>query len=219
MGDFKMILKINNLVKKFKNEEVIKSLSYDFKSGNIYGIVGRNGSGKSVLLKVIAGLYKQDSGDVLFDGINYNDGNNFPKNIGIAIEEPAFINDLTGYENLKLLASIQNKIGKDGILDSLTIVNLVNDKDKLYKKYSLGMKQKLSLAQAFMEKPNILLLDEPFNGIERVSVEKIKAYLRELKKQNKLIIITTHIKDDLIDLCDILLEINEGVLKEYDNKK
>ena len=210
-----MRVKVNNLIKNFKNESVLNDINYEFVSGNIYGILGRNGSGKSVLLKIISGLYKQDQGKVLYDEINYNDGNDFPKDVGISIEDPSFLNDLTGYENLELLASIQNKIGKDDINKVLDIVNLTEEKDKKYKKYSLGMKQKLSLAQAFMEKPKVLLLDEPFNGIDRVSVDKIKSYLLSLKKEDVLIIITTHIKDDITGLCDIMLEIEEGKLKNY----
>lgn len=210
-----MILKINGLVKNFKNDQVLNDINYEFASGSIYGILGRNGSGKSVLLKIISGLYKQDQGKVLYDEINYNDGNDFPKDVGISIEDPSFLNDLTGYENLELLASIQNKIGKDEINKILDIVNLTEEKDKKYKKYSLGMKQKLSLAQAFMEKPKVILLDEPFNGIDRVSVDKIKSYLLTLKKEDVLIIITTHIKDDITGLCDVMLELEAGKLKYY----
>lgn len=210
-----MIVKVNNLVKNFKNESVLNGINYEFVSGNIYGILGRNGSGKSVLLKIISGLYKQDDGLVLYDEVNYQDGNDFPKDVGISIEDPSFLNDLTGYENLELLASIQNKISKEDINKVLDIVNLTEEKDKKYKKYSLGMKQKLSLAQAFMEKPKVILLDEPFNGIDRVSVDKIKSYLLDLKKEDVLIIITTHIKDDIIGLCDIILELEDGKIKDY----
>lgn len=214
-----MILKINGLVKNFKNESVLNDINYEFVSGNIYGILGRNGSGKSVLLKIISGLYKQDQGKVLFDEINYNDSNDFPKDVGISIEDPSFLNDLTGFDNLELLASIQNKIGKDDINKILDIANLTEEKDKKYKKYSLGMKQKLSLAQAFMENPKVILLDEPFNGIDRISVDKIKNYLIDLKKKDVLIIITTHIKDDIAGLCDVLLELEDGKIKNYECSK
>ena len=135
------------------------------------------------MLKIISGLYKQDQGKVLFDEINYNDSNVFPRDVGISIEGPSFLNNLTGFDNLELLASIQNKIGKEDINKILDIVNLTEEKDKKYKKYSLGMKQKLSLAQAFMKNPKVILLDEPFNGIDRISVDKIKNYLIDLKKK------------------------------------
>ena len=151
----------------------------------------------------------------MYDEIDYNVGNGFPRDVGISIEDPSFLNNLTGFDNLELLASIQNKIGKDDINKILNIVNLTEEKDKKYKKYSLGMKQKLSLAQAFMENPKVILLDEPFNGIDRISVDKIKNYLIDLKKKDVLIIITTHIKDDIAGLCDVLLELEDGKLKDY----
>ena len=192
---------------------------YKFVSGNIYGILGRNGFGKSVLLKIISGLCKQEQGKVSYDEIDYNVGNVFPRDVGISIEDPSFLNNLTGFDNLELLASIQNKIGKDDINKILNIANLTEEKDKKYKKYSLGMKQKLSLAQAFMENPKVILLDELFNGIDRVSVDKIKSYLLVLKKEDVLIIITIHIKDDIVGLCDVLLELEDGKLKNYEGSK
>lgn len=155
----------------------------------------------------------------MYDEIDYNDGNDFPRDVGISIEDPSFLNNLTGFDNLELLASIQNKIGKEDINEILNIVNLTEEKDKKYKKYSLGMKQKLSLAQAFMKNPKVILLDEPFNGIDRVSVDKIKSYLLVLKKEDVLIIITIHIKDDIVGLCDVLLELEDGKLKNYEGSK
>ena len=175
-----MKIKIKDLSKKFNNDVVFSNLNIEFESGKIYGIVGRNGSGKSVLLKMIVGLYLEDSGEILFNNINYNKEKKFPENVGIVIESPAFISDLTGFDNLKLLASLQKKVNDEEILNTMRIVNLEQDKDKKYGKYSLGMKQKLSLAQAFMENPNIILLDEPFNGIDRQSVVKIKDYLKKM---------------------------------------
>jgi len=207
-----MKLKIENVTKTFKNEVVLSNVNYEFTSGRIYAIIGRNGSGKSVLMKMIAGLYLQDDGNILFDNINYNLKKEFPKNIGIVIEHPTFISDLTGFENLKLLSQIQNKITDKEILEALEIVNLSSEKDKKFSKFSLGMKQKLSIAQAIMEKPDVLLLDEPFNGIDRGSVTKIKEYLVKLKKENKLILIATHIREDIEDIKDITLYLEEGKL-------
>lgn len=155
----------------------------------------------------------------MYDEIDYNVGNGFTRDVGISIEDPSFLNNLTGFDNLELLASIQNKIGKDDINKILNIVNLTNEKDNKYKKYSLEMKQKLSLAQAFMKNPKVILLDEPFNGIDRVSVDKIKSYLLVLKKEDVLIIITIHIKDDIVGLCDVLLELKDGKLKNYEGSK
>ena len=209
-----MEIKLENVSKRFKNENVLKGISYSFESGKIYSIVGRNGSGKSVLLKIIAGLYLQDKGNVLFDNKNYNMINEIPDNLGIVIEQPSFINDLTGLENLKLLASIRNVATERDIVESLEIVNLKDDMNKKYSKYPLGMRQKLSIAQAIMEHQKVILLDEPFNGIDRQSVVAIKEYLKRVKNEDKLIIITTHIMDDVVDLSDVMLYIEDGMLNE-----
>lgn len=211
-----MEIKLENVSKRFKNENVLNGISYSFESGKIYSIVGRNGSGKSVLLKIIAGLYLQDKGNVLFDNKNYNMINEIPNNLGIVIEQPSFINDLTGLENLKLLASIRNVATERDIVESLEIVNLKDDMNKKYSKYSLGMRQKLSIAQAIMEHQKVILLDEPFNGIDRQSVVAIKEYLKRVKNEDKLIIITTHIMDDVVDLSDVMLNIEDGMLNEKD---
>ena len=211
-----MEIKLENVSKRFKNENVLNGISYSFESGKIYPIVGRNGSGKSVLLKIIAGLYLQDKGKVLFDNKNYNMINEIPDNLGIVIEQPSFINDLTGLENLKLLASIRNVATERDIVESLEIVNLKDDMNKKYSKYSLGMRQKLSIAQAIMEHQKVILLDEPFNGIDRQSVVAIKEYLKKVKNEDKLIIITTHIMDDVVDLSDVMLYIEDGMLNEKD---
>lgn len=211
-----MEIKLENISKRFKNENVLNGISYSFESGKIYSIVGRNGSGKSVLLKIIAGLYLQDKGNVLFDNKNYNMINEIPDNLGIVIEQPSFINDLTGLENLKLLASIRNVATERDIVESLEIVNLKDDMNKKYSKYSLGMRQKLSIAQAIMEQQKVILLDEPFNGIDRQSVVAIKEYLKKAKNEDKLIIITTHIMDDVVDLSDVMLYIEDGMLNEKD---
>ena len=211
-----MEIKLENVSKRFKNENVLNGISYSFESGKIYSIVGRNGSGKSVLLKIIAGLYLQDKGNVLFDNKNYNMINEIPDNLGIVIEQPSFINDLTGLENLKLLASIRNVATERDIVESLEIVNLKDDMNKKYSKYSLGMRQKLSIAQAIMEHQKVILLDEPFNGIDRQSVVAIKEDLKKVKNEDKLIIITTHIMDDVVDLSDVMLYIEDGMLNEKD---
>ena len=213
-----MKIELKNISKSFKKEKVLDNISYIFNEKRIYGIVGANGSGKSVLLKVLAGLYKASRGEVLFDGKNYQQEKIFPHFIGAAIEYPGFINDLTGWENLLLLAGIKKIIGKEEINEILEVVGLSKDKDKKYGTYSLGMRQKLSLAQALMEKPLVILLDEPFNGIDRASVKKIKEYLVLQKEEEKaLIIITTHIKDDLEDLVDEKLYLEDGKLYEEES--
>ena len=208
-----MKIEFKNVSKKFDKTVVIKNTNIIFNSGNIYGLYGRNGSGKSVLMKMIGGFYIPTTGEILYDNVNLNLKNEYPDSLRAVIEKPTFFPDLTGYENLKILAEIQNKISNREILESLEIVNLLDEKDKKYSKYSIGMKQKLSIAQAIMENPKILILDEPFNGIEDKTVKKIINYLKELKKEDKLIIFSTHIKEDLNELADIVYNIDDGIIK------
>lgn len=210
-----MKIEFKNVNKSFKKVEILKNINLEFTSGNIYGIYGRNGSGKSVFLKMIAGFMIPTNGEILFDNKNLNLKQEFPKNLRALIENPSFFPNLTGFENLKLLSKIQNKIGDEEILNALDIVNLTEEKDKKYSKYSLGMKQKLGIAQAIMEDPEILILDEPFNGIEEKTVKKLIKYLKEIKK-DKIIIISTHIKEDLLDLSDKTLCFDNKEIKERD---
>ena len=214
-----MKFEIKNLTKKFKDVTIIDDVSITFNSGKIYGIVGRNGSGKSVFLKILCSFYNPTSGTILQDGFDYISNNSFPKNTRALIEKPDFVSELSGYENLKLLASIENKIGDEEIEKVLKDVNLYEEKDKKYHKYSLGMKQKLGIAQVLIENPDVLILDEAFNGIEESSVKKIKKILIEEKKKGKLIIITSHIKEDIMELSDEIYEFNEGKLKKKNDKK
>lgn len=209
-----MKIEVKNLEKKFKNNTILSDVNLEFTSGHIYGLAGRNGSGKSVFLKILCGLYKPTLGIVLFNGKNYHLDNMFVPNLRALIEKPSFFPDLTGYENLELLAKIQNKISSNEILSSLKRVNLIEEKDKLYKEYSLGMKQKLGIAQVIMENPDILILDEPFNGIEEETVKKISNYLLELKHLGKLIIISSHIKEDLNYLCDEIYYFDNGKVQQ-----
>lgn len=208
-----MMIELKNVTKKFDSNDVVKNVNLKFETGNIYGFYGRNGSGKSVLMKLIAGLYVPIEGEVLYDGKNYNNVLEFPPSLRALIEKPNFFPDLTGYQNLELLAKIQNKIGKDEILKALEIVNLKDEKDKKYSKYSLGMKQKLGIAQAIMENSEIILLDEPFNGIEEVTVTKLIEYLKTIKK-DKIIIFSTHIREDLDNLTDKVYICENGNLNE-----
>lgn len=209
-----MKIEVKNLTKKFKNVVVVDNVNITFESGKIYGIIGRNGSGKSVFLKMICSFYLPTSGTILQDNVDYIKNNSFPKDTRALIDGPDFIPDLTGFENLKLLASIQNKINDDKIMESLKKVNLYNDKDKKYCEYSLGMKQKLGIAQVIMENPKVLILDEAFNGIEESSVKDIKKMLKDMKKENKIIIVTSHIKDDIKELADETYMFESGKLEK-----
>ena len=201
---------VKDLSKKFKKVTILENINMKFESGKIYGIVGRNGSGKSVFLKILCSFYKPTTGEILFDNINYNSNNNFPPSVRALIENPTFFPDLTGFENLKLLSSIQNKNGDEEIIKTLDQVNLLSEKDKKYSEYSLGMKQKLGIAQVLMENPDVMIFDELFNGIEEKTVEKIRNILLELKNQNKIIIVTSHIKEDIGVLSDEVYKFDCG---------
>lgn len=209
-----MKIELKNVTKEFDKVEIIKNISLEFETGKIYGLYGRNGSGKSVLMKLICGFSIPTKGKVLINGKDFNAKNEYPDNLRAVIEKPSFFPELTGFENLKLLAKIQNKINDEEIIKALDLVNLIDEKDKKYSKYSLGMKQKLAIAQAIMEDPSILILDEPFNGIEEKSVEKITKFLKEEAKNGKTIIFSTHIKEDLENLADIIYKIDNGTIYE-----
>ncbi len=209
-----MKIELKNVTKEFDKVEIIKNISLKFETGKIYGLYGRNGSGKSVLMKLICGFLIPTKGKVLINGKDFNAKNEYPDNLRAVIEKPSFFPELTGFENLKLLAKIQSKISDEEIIKALDLVNLIGEKDKKYSKYSLGMKQKLAIAQAIMEDPSILILDEPFNGIEEKSVEKITKFLKEEAKNGKTIIFSTHIKEDLENLADIIYKIDNGTIYE-----
>lgn len=196
-----MKIEVNDITKKFKNETVIENLSINFESGKIYGLIGKNGCGKSVFLKMLCALYYPNEGEILIDGVDYIKNKSFPPNFGVLIEEPAFISEMNGFDNLKLLAQIQNKIDDEQIKKTLELVNLDAGKKRVGK-YSLGMKQKLGIAQALMENPEAIILDEPFNSIDETTTEKLKQHLIQLKEDGKLIIIVTHIKEDIESLAD-----------------
>ncbi len=209
---------IKNVSKSFDGIEVLHDVNLDLEEGKIYGFIGRNGSGKSVLFKIICGLYYPTSGSVLVDGVDIHKKDVFPNDMRVLIEKPNFLPNLTGLENLKLLASIQNKITEEDIILILDKLNLKKDMNKLYHKYSLGMKQKLAVAQVFMENPKMMILDEPFNGIEEKTVEVIKKILLEEKKNGKIILISSHIKEDIEELADTIYFVDAGSVNSYRKK-
>lgn len=212
-----MKLEIKNLCKTFDNNQVLNDINLEMNSGHIYGFIGRNGSGKSVLLKIICGFYMPTSGMVLQDGVDHSKEGRFPENTRALIEKPKFIPDLTGYENLELLASIQNKIGKEEIIDIMEKLNLKNEMNKNFSKYSLGTKQKLGIAQVLMENPDMIILDEPFNGVENSTADDIRKMLIEEKNKGKLIIIASHIKEDIETLADEVYEFDGGKVSKISN--
>lgn len=207
------MIKIENLTKIYDENKILDDISITFEEGKIYGIVGKNGSGKSVLLKTICGFIRPDKGEILFDNINIIKKQTFPPETGAMFENSGFIPNISGLENLKLLASINNIISEEEILKSVDIVNLKEDINKKYYKYSLGMRKKLGICQAIMENQKYIILDEPFNGIDDESLKKIKIQLNKIK-ENKIIIISTHIKEDIEKLCDEVYKISNGKINK-----
>lgn len=203
------MIEVINLKKEFKGNIVFDNVNLKFEKGNIYGITGKNGSGKSVFFKVLAGLYYPTSGEVLFDKVNYSSNDKFPPSMRALIGKPQFFNDLNAFDNLKVLTNIQHKVGNIEIEKTLDLVNLENNK-KIYSKFSEGMKQKLALAATFVEETEIILLDEPFNALEEETVKKICKYINSIKK-DKIILISTHYKEDLVNLnVDKIIKFTEG---------
>lgn len=213
-----MIIEIKGVSKSFRGVEVLKGVTMTLESGHVYGFIGHNGSGKTVLLKLICAFLEPTTGEILFNGKNIIKNNEYPPSTRALIERPTFISELSGKENLELLAKIQKKVGNKEIEEALRKVGIEKEKDKLYYKYSLGMKQKLGIAQVLMEDPQILILDEPFNGLDEESTKKIREILLEEKKKGKLIILATHLKEDIELLCDELYKFDDGAVTKEEKE-
>ena len=205
-------IEVQNVVKRFRDQVVLKNVSISFEKGQIHGIVGRNGSGKTVLFKCICGLMHQEEGVILVNGKRVGRDVDMPEDIGAIIEAPGFLPNYSGYKNLRFLANIRRKIGKEEILNVLKTVGLDPESRKHVGKYSLGMRQRLGIAQAIMEDPEILILDEPMNGLDNAGVQDIRALLLELKAQGKTILLASHNHEDIAALCDTVHEMDGGVL-------
>lgn len=206
------IIKVDKVMKKFGSDIALNNVSIEFEKGKIYGIVGRNGSGKTVLFKTIIGFLKPTSGRVIVDGKEIGKDTDFADNIGIVIETPGFLSSYNGYKNLEYLASIKNIIEKEEIKESMERVGLDPNSKKKVGKYSLGMRQRLGIAQAIMENPDILILDEPMNGLDNQGVEDVREILLHLKDEGKSIILASHNKEDIKVLCDQVYEMEHGKL-------
>lgn len=201
-----------NEIITLKKTCVFQNLNFSCKQGEIIGITGANGSGKSVLFKLIAGLYSPSYGEVLINGENIVPERKIPANLGALIEEPGFINYYSGFKNLQYLASIRGVVGNQEINDTLKIVGLYEQKDQKVKTYSLGMRKKLGIAQAIMENPSILLLDEPMNALDKSSVENMRTLFRELSSEKgTTILIASHSEEDIRILCDKVYAIEDKV--------
>ena len=209
-----MKITLKNVGKKFKNNIILSDVNMEFEEDKIYGIVGPNGSGKSVLLKMICGFYETSFGQILFDGVDEIKKYGFPKNMRVMIENPMFLSDISGFDNLKLLADIQGKIDENRIIDTMKMVGLDPYDDKKFSSYSLGMKQKLNIAQVLMEDPKIIILDEPFNALDEKSSKEIRRIFIDEKKKGKMIILATHIKEDINSLCDEIYLVENCTIKK-----
>lgn len=205
-------IEVQNVVKRFRDQVVLKNVSISFEKGQIHGIVGRNGSGKTVLFKCICGLMHPEEGVILVNGKRVGRDVDMPEGIGAIIEAPGFLPNYSGYKNLRFLANIRRKIGKEEILNVLKTVGLDPESRKHVGKYSLGMRQRLGIAQAIMEDPEILILDEPMNGLDNAGVQDIRALLLELKAQGKTILLASHNHEDIAAVCDTVHEMDGGVL-------
>ena len=197
-----IIIEVNEVFKKYDDATVLDNVSLEIEKGKIYGLVGRNGSGKTVLMKCICGLIKPTSGEVKVAGKTVGKDVDIPEDIGVIIETPGFIPNYSGFKNLKLLASVRNKISNEEIRKSMEIVGLEPKSRKHVGKYSLGMRQKLGIAQAIMEKPKILILDEPMNGLDNESVAVVRKILKEQAENGATIILASHNREDIDVLCD-----------------
>ena len=202
------------MTKVFGEQDALKNVSAKFGMGKIYGIVGRNGSGKTVLLKCICGLLHPTAGTVTVNGKIVGKDVDYPENIGFIIETPGFLPRYSGLKNLKYLASIRGRVKEGEIRKYMGLAGLNPDDKKRVGNYSLGMKQRLGIAQALMENPDILILDEPMNALDSTGVEDIRMVLLKMKENGKLIIIASHVRDDIDILCDEVHGMDGGILKK-----
>ena len=204
------VVRLEDYCKSFKSAEVLKNINLTLESGKVIGLKGKNGSGKTMLMRAISGLILPTSGKVYINDKELGRQISFPPRIGILIENPSFISNYTGFKNLKILASIQNRISDDEIRDAIRKVGLDPDDKRTFKKYSLGMKQRLGIAAAIMERPDIVILDEPINALDEAGAGLIKGLLDELKANGSLIIIACHDTEELNYLSDEIYEIYDG---------
>lgn len=203
---------VEHVVKQFKNDKVLDDVSLHCTGGKIYGIVGYNGSGKTVLFKCICGLYSVDKGKITVNNKVMGKDISILSNAGIIIEEPGYIRNISGYKNLELLYRINNKVDRGRIEETMRRVGLDPNSRKKVGKYSLGMRQRLAIAQATMENQEILILDEPMNGLDKRGVDEMRAFFQYQKEQGKLIVMASHNSADIEVLCDEVYEMDQGRL-------
>ena len=207
---------MEGLSKKIKETVILQDVNMILESGNIYGLRGRNGSGKTMIMRSLCGLVIPDKGAVTIDGEVLHRDIKFPRSVGVLIENPSFLSRYTGYKNLELLAKLTGGISDSDIRFAMERVGLNLDKDKAYRKYSLGMKQKLGIANAIIGEPDLIILDEPINALDEHTVVNIKTELIRLRNAGKVIVIACHDREELEFMCDVIYEIKEGMIAGCD---
>ena len=206
------IIEIKGVSLTLRKTQILKDINQSFEKGKIHGLIGRNGSGKTMLMKCICGFIKPTEGEITVFGKKIGKDSDFPDSTGIIIETPGFIPYYSGYKNLKLLADLNRKITGEQVKNAMKQVGLDPELKRHVKKYSLGMRQRLGLAQAIMENPDLLILDEPMNGLDKDGVSDMRKYLLSLKEQGKTILIASHSAEDIEILCDTVCEMDKGIL-------
>ena len=207
-----IVIRVEGVYKRFGTDTVLKDVSRSFERGRIHGIVGNNGSGKTVLMKCICGFLIPTEGEVIVNGKRVGKDVDFPPGLGLIIETPGFLPNMTGVKNLEILASLNKKIGLEQIAAAIRRVGLDPLMKKPVGKYSLGMRQRLGIAQAIMEDPALLILDEPLNGLDKHGVREMRQLIKGLKEQGKTILLASHNQGDIDELCDTVCEMDAGVM-------
>lgn len=208
------VIEVDHVSKSFKDAKVLKNVNLHCESGHIYGIVGHNGSGKTVLFKCICGFLDCDLGNIMVDGKLMGRDTDMLTNAGIIIEEPGFMRRWSAYRNLEFLYTIRNKNNKKYLYSVLEKVGLNPALKKPVGKYSLGMRQRFAIAQAIMENPDILILDEPMNGLDKDGVKEMRELFLQMKEEGKLILLASHNREDIEVLCDEVYEMEDGILSK-----
>lgn len=205
-----MVIEVKEVSKKIGDQTVLDHISLTLTSGKIYGLKGRNGSGKTMLMRAVCGLIRTTEGEIRIDGEVLRKDISFPRSVGVLIEAPGFINNYSGYENLKTITSIKGIASEKNIIEAMEMIGLDPYEKKPYRKYSLGMKQKLGIAAAIVEGPGLLILDEPTNALDEKSRENLSGILKRMKEKGTLVILSCHDTEDLLELSDEIIEIQEG---------
>lgn len=209
-----MKLTVENLSKKIKDKTILNNINLELESGNVYGFVGRNGCGKTMLFRAVSGLINIDSGKVILDGKELHVDMQILPDMGIILENAGLYTEFTGKKNLEILSKIRNKISSEDIDDAIRRVGLDPDDKRTVRKYSLGMKQRIALAQAIMEHPSIIILDEPTNALDEDGVKKIRQIIMEEKKRGSMILLASHNREDIEQLADKVFYMVDGEIKE-----